>query len=161
MRFGSGAAAMIGLALMAGSAQADARHYDCTKPGNANKAACKTPVTAPAAPASAPAPPAATASKVERHYDCSKPGNAKKAACKTAAPAPAAAPASRAAPSAAAAPATPPQAAPGSPAPAALGSPAPAAGGSPRIVAYTQKNGKVVHYDCSKAGNFTKKACRP
>ena len=44
MRFGSGAAAVIGLALLAfGSAQADARHYDCTKPGNVNKAACKTP----------------------------------------------------------------------------------------------------------------------
>ena len=36
----------------------------------------------------------------------------------------------------------------------------PAAGGAPRIVPYTEKNGKVVHYDCSKAGNFNKKACK-
>ncbi len=61
------------------------RHYDCTKPGNANKAVCKAaaPATAaPVAPAAAPTP-AATASS--RHYDCSKAGNANKAVCKTAA----------------------------------------------------------------------------
>ncbi len=35
---------------------------------------------------------------------------------------------------------------------------APAAA-NPNEVAATLKNGKVVHYDCSKAGNKTKKAC--
>jgi len=52
-----------------------ARNYDCTKPGNANKAVCKN--AAAAKPATAPATKA-------RNYDCSKPGNANKAACKSA-----------------------------------------------------------------------------
>ncbi|MBV8973432.1 MAG: hypothetical protein JO290_14195, partial [Sphingomonadaceae bacterium] len=30
---------------------------------------------------------------------------------------------------------------------------------NPNEVTATLKNGKVVHYDCSKAGNKTKKAC--
>ena len=56
-----------------------ARNYDCTKPGNANKAVCKN-AAAVAKPASAPK---------ARNYDCSKPGNANKAVCKSAAaPAP-------------------------------------------------------------------------
>jgi hypothetical protein len=29
-----------------------------------------------------------------------------------------------------------------------------------RIVAWKTKTGKVVHYDCSKAGNATKQACK-
>lgn len=68
------------------TAPANARNYDCSKAGNANKAACKTPVVAPAKPAKAtPASkPVAT-----RNYDCSKPGNANKAVCKSAAAAPA------------------------------------------------------------------------
>jgi len=53
-----------------------ARNYDCTKPGNANKTACKN--AAAAAAKSSPAPKA-------RNYDCSKPGNANKAVCKSAA----------------------------------------------------------------------------
>ncbi|WP_426265219.1 DUF3761 domain-containing protein [Sphingomonas sp. PWP1-2] len=85
-----------------------ARHYDCSKAGNATKAACKgatpPPVVAKAAPAAPMAAPAA------RHYDCSKAGNANKTACKGAvasvvpaqAPqsAPVAAPAARPAPTA-------------------------------------------------------------
>jgi hypothetical protein len=59
--------------LILAAAPASARDYDCSKPGNANKAACKT----AAAPAAAPA-------KAARNYDCSKAGNANKAACKTA-----------------------------------------------------------------------------
>ncbi|MDB5580983.1 MAG: hypothetical protein JWR80_6159 [Bradyrhizobium sp.] len=67
------------------NAQAAARHYDCSKAGNANKVACKGATPAPAvkpAPAPRPAPAA-------RNYDCSKPGNANKAVCKDATPAPA------------------------------------------------------------------------
>ena len=71
------------------------RNYDCTKPGNANKSVCKT------AARPAPAPKAAVAAS--RNYDCTKPGNANKTACKTsAAPAPATHAAKAHAPSAAA-----------------------------------------------------------
>ncbi|MBT2187206.1 DUF3761 domain-containing protein [Sphingobium nicotianae] len=80
--------AIIGAGLMF-TAPAQARNYDCSKAGNANKAACKTtsPAPAKAAPAkAAAAAPAATAKPVAtRNYDCSKAGNANKAACKTAA----------------------------------------------------------------------------
>ncbi|WP_066809780.1 DUF3761 domain-containing protein [Sphingomonas asaccharolytica] len=109
-------AALISLAFAAGSAQA--RNYDCSKPGNANKAACKgktpTAAAAKAAPvATKPAPTktvAAAPAKATRNYDCSKPGNANKAVCKGASPAPAvvAAPA----PKPAAAPVAKPAAAP-------------------------------------------------
>ncbi|MCW6537635.1 DUF3761 domain-containing protein [Sphingomonas lycopersici] len=87
-----------------------ARNYDCTKPGNANKAACKA-----AAASAAPAPAAA---KPARNYDCSKAGNANKAVCKgvaTTAPAPRA---TQAAPASRPAPAAPTKAAP-APAPRA------------------------------------------
>lgn len=71
------------------------RNYDCTKPGNANKSVCKTAVR--------PAPASKTATPATRNYDCTKPGNANKTACKTAAaPAPAAHPAQAHAPRAAA-----------------------------------------------------------
>lgn len=68
------------------AAAAAPRHYDCSKPGNANKAACKTSAAAPATKA-APAGTtiARAASTTGRHYDCAKPGNANKAACRTAA----------------------------------------------------------------------------
>lgn len=69
-----------------GSANAQAaRHYDCTKAGNANKTACKGAATATAPAARAQATTARTSAP--RHYDCSKPGNANKAVCKTSAPA--------------------------------------------------------------------------
>ena len=72
--------AVLSISLTATSAHAE-RRYDCTKPGNANKAACKAAVaTAPAAAPIAPTAPAAAATT--RHYDCSKPGNMRKAACK-------------------------------------------------------------------------------
>ena len=66
-----------------------ARNYDCSKPGNANKAACKT-LSKPALPKAEPAATRKTTSETKttttsRHYDCTKPGNASKAACKTAA----------------------------------------------------------------------------
>jgi hypothetical protein len=66
------------------------RNYDCSKPGNANKAACKTATKpTPKATASAPVTRTATtttkATTTTRQYDCTKPGNANKAVCKTAA----------------------------------------------------------------------------
>ena len=77
--------------LFSGAAHAQAatsttttRHYDCTKPGNANKAACKgSAASAPTAPATIST--TVTKTSAARHYDCTKPGNANKAACKTAA----------------------------------------------------------------------------
>ena len=88
-------------------ALAAAKNYDCSKPGNANKAVCKGAAKsaaaaskpAPAAAKSAPAKAAATAPKphatkvssttstktvTEKKYDCSKAGNANKAVCKSA-----------------------------------------------------------------------------
>jgi len=66
-------------------AQAATRNYDCSKPGNANKAVCKAAI--------APAP-VTTGAKPTRNYDCSKPGNANKTVCKgTATTAPASRPA--------------------------------------------------------------------
>ena len=89
------------MAIAAASATHAERHYDCTKPGNANKAACKAAAVAPPAPtsaAAASAAPSISTTTSARHYDCSKPGNANKAACKSAgavaaAPAPPTAPA--------------------------------------------------------------------
>ena len=65
------------------NAQTAARHYDCSKAGNANKAVCKG-----AAPAAKPTP-APKPTPAARNYDCTKPGNANKAVCKGASPAPA------------------------------------------------------------------------
>ena len=81
MRAGLIALTFTTAALLATSASAE-RHYDCTKAGNANKAACKS-------AAAAPAPSALKVSSItEPRYDCSKAGNANKAACKAPAPAP-------------------------------------------------------------------------
>ena len=71
-------------------AAAAARNFDCSKAGNANKAACKGAVAKPAAAATAarPAPKAAprvaatTTRSVTRTYDCTKAGNANKSQCK-------------------------------------------------------------------------------
>ncbi len=115
--------------------------------------------------------PAATAAKAKKAmtYDCTKAGNKNKAACKTAAMPAAAAPAKKsmfggmmgAKPAAA-------NAAPAAAAPAKkpmfggmMGSKTAAAKASnPNEVAYTTKTGKVIHYDCSKAGNKNKTACK-
>lgn len=87
-----------------------ARDYDCSKPGNANKAVCKNsvPVAVPST-ASAAATSTAATKTTARHYDCTKAGNANKAACKGAAPA-SAAPTIAVAPSASTAPITRPRA---------------------------------------------------
>jgi len=76
---------LFGIGIAFAAAPAEARNYDCSKAGNANKAACKA-----AAPAAAA--PAAKASAA-RNYDCTKAGNANKTACKGAAVAAAPAPA--------------------------------------------------------------------
>jgi hypothetical protein len=128
------------------------RHYDCSKAGNANKAVCKG-VAAPqvAAAPKAPqvaTPPAVSATTTTRNYDCSKAGNANKAACKGAVSMPSAAPAAR--PVANEAP-------PIRPTTTRAAAPAQTSG---RIVEWTTKTGKIVHYDCSKAGNFNKQACK-
>lgn len=101
--------------------------------------------------------PAEAATATARKYDCSKPGNASKAACKKA-PAPMAAKTTavtamkpKAAPHAAAAP---------RPVAKMVAKPAATPPAKGRVVAWTTKTGKVVHYDCSKAGNATKKACK-
>jgi large subunit ribosomal protein L22e/Meckel syndrome type 1 protein len=114
---------------------AAARTYDCSKPGNANKAACKgaakaaTQAAAKPAPApkGAPAKPAATKvsststtkTVTQKNYDCSKPGNANKAVCK----------------SAAASPAKP-------------------------VAKQTTVATTTRHYDCTKAGNANKQECK-
>lgn len=119
----SALAAACTLASSAPAFAAAARNYDCSKPGNANKAACKNAAKAKPAAKAAAAPkakaapkpaaatkPAAKAKPVaanDRHYDCSKAGNANKAACKRAAAA-----AAKPAPKPAASPAAMPKAAP-------------------------------------------------
>lgn len=86
---------IIAIALTAGlsflssaPAAAAARNYDCSKAGNANKAACKgAKATAPtkAAPVTRMTTTASKTTTTSRNYDCTKAGNANKAACKTAA----------------------------------------------------------------------------
>ena len=95
----------IGFAVAPGSpAVAAAKNYDCSKPGNANKAVCKGAAKAAAkasktSPAKSTTAGKAAATKVssttttktvtERNYDCSKPGNKNKAVCKSAVATPA------------------------------------------------------------------------
>jgi len=103
------------------------------------------------------APPVAAPAAKPMNYDCTKAGNKNKAACKNvvAAPVAAMAPAKPMAAPMAMAPAK-------AAAPMAMAKPKAAAGPKaygPNEVAATLKNGKVVHYDCSKAGNKDKKAC--
>jgi hypothetical protein len=75
-----------GAAVMSPATAAAPRHYDCSKPGNASKAACKGASTS----AGSATPARTTTSTVKtttttRQYDCTKAGNANKAACRTAA----------------------------------------------------------------------------
>jgi len=71
------------------SAASQARHYDCSKPGNANKTACKgtVSISAPKAPATAArtTTTSVTTKTTTRHYDCTKAGNKNKTECKSAA----------------------------------------------------------------------------
>jgi large subunit ribosomal protein L22e/Meckel syndrome type 1 protein len=111
------------------------RNYDCSKPGNANKAACKTAAASAAKAAAKPSPvKSAAAAKpkttkvasttstktvTQRNYDCSKAGNKNKAMCK----------------SAAATPAKP-------------------------VVKQTTVATSTRHYDCTKPGNANKAQCK-
>jgi len=72
-------------ALVASPATAAARHYDCSKAGNANKAACKGTATTPGKVTPTTTTTSTVTTKTtSRHYDCTKPGNANKAVCRTA-----------------------------------------------------------------------------
>jgi hypothetical protein len=76
------------LALVSSPVAAAARHYDCSKPGNANKAACKSGSATTAAPAAKPTKTTTTKTTkttTTRQYDCTKAGNANKAQCRAAA----------------------------------------------------------------------------
>jgi hypothetical protein len=72
------AALSVPFGLAGSSAQGATRHYDCSKAGNANKAACKG--SAAAAPATAtPTRTTKTATTINtttKHFDCTKKGNA-------------------------------------------------------------------------------------
>ena len=65
------------------------RHYDCSKPGNANKSACKgSSSVAPAAKSATRTKTrtsAVTTKTATRQYDCTKAGNKNKTVCRTAA----------------------------------------------------------------------------
>lgn len=160
----AGAAIIAAATLGVPASAAAARNYDCSKAGNANKVACKGAArpTSPAAPAAAPRPTPSVARR-PMTYDCSKAGNKNKSACRGAAPAmaPAAPPPrvdTRPTTTVAAPVRLPPAPRRVAPAPAAV--PRAPAAPSGRVVAWTTKTGKVVHYDCSKAGNLNKKACQ-
>lgn len=77
---------LVQAAFMGSPAQAAERHFDCSKPGNATKAACKTAAPKPAAAKPVHSTTTTTTTKTTtRQYDCTKAGNANKSACKVAA----------------------------------------------------------------------------
>jgi len=117
-------------------AAAAAKNYDCSKPGNANKAVCKdaakqaskaATAATPAKAKAAPAKPAetkvssttTTKTVTQKNYDCSKAGNKNKAVCKSAA-------------TTAAAP----------------------------VAKQTTVATQTRHYDCTKPGNANKQECK-
>jgi uncharacterized protein DUF3761 len=117
-------------------AAAAAKNYDCSKPGNANKAVCKNAAkqaskaataATPAKAKAAPAKPAetkvssttTTKTVTQKNYDCSKAGNKNKAVCKSAA-------------TTAAAP----------------------------VAKQTTVATQTRHYDCTKPGNANKQECK-
>ena len=121
--------------LMAAMPAQAARNYDCSKAGNARLAVCKG--AAPAAPALAAKPAAA---RPAPHLAAAARPAAAAAAVPHVAARPAAAPVTRAAP-----------------APRMAARPAST---NTNTVAWTTKTGKTVHYNCAKAGNTSKQACR-
>lgn len=72
--------ASLALGIASLSAPATARNYDCSKAGNANKAACKSPAATSVASHKMTT---VTTKATARNYDCTKAGNKNKAACKT------------------------------------------------------------------------------
>lgn len=131
---------LVGLALGASAltapTSAAARNYDCSKAGNANKAACKTSGAAvkPTAKASPKAAKVQVSSAIknsagrgtaikskstsERTYDCTKADNRDKTACKS------------------------------------------AATSSAPVVKQSNATTSARHYDCTKAGNANKTVCK-
>ena len=73
--------ATLALGVASLSAPASARNYDCSKAGNVNKAACKSPVAASVATHKTTK--VTTVKTTSRNYDCTKVGNKNKAACRT------------------------------------------------------------------------------
>ena len=135
-------------------------NFDCTKAGNKNKAACKSVTTGGVAAAPKPAAAAVPATQgvaasapKNINYDCTKAGNKNKQVCKNVVVSPATVSATM--PAAAAMPVAAARAS----ANAAAARTAAARTTNLNEVAARLKNGKVVHYDCSKAGNKNKKAC--
>ena len=129
----------LALALAAGISMASAspaatRYYDCSKAGNANKAACKTALkdaskSLAKSARKAASKPKAAATKVssttitkritERSYDCTKAGNKNKAVCKSV-----------------------------------------AVTANKPVVKETTTSTASRHYDCSKPGNASKAVCK-
>ena len=82
------AATAFAMLALAGTS-AEARNYDCSKAGNANKAACKATQGAAAKPISPALPRTATVAikpVAVRNYDCTKLGNRFRKQCRAAAP---------------------------------------------------------------------------
>jgi hypothetical protein len=78
--------ASLALGVASLSAPVGARNYDCSKAGNANKTACKSPGAATVAASKSTktvATTKVTTTATARNYDCTKAGNKNKAACKT------------------------------------------------------------------------------
>lgn len=127
------AALAAGCTLVPGApALAAAKNYDCSKAGNANKAACKGAAASAAAAASKAVPPKAPTAKsaatkvssttttktvTQKNYDCTKAGNANKAVCKSAT-------------------------------------------ASKPVATQTTVATTTRHYDCTKAGNANKAECK-
>jgi hypothetical protein len=79
--------ASLALGVASLSSPAGARNYDCSKAGNANKTACKSPGAATVAASKSTktvATTKVTTTATARNYDCTKAGNKNKEACKTA-----------------------------------------------------------------------------
>ena len=126
----------LGASALTAPTSAAARNYDCSKAGNANKAACKTTgatvqPTAKASPKVAKAQVSSATknsagrvtaikskSTIERTYDCTKAGNRNKAACKA------------------------------------------VATSSAPVVKQSSATTSARHYDCTKAGNANKAVCK-
>jgi len=114
-------------------ATAAVKTYDCTKAGNANKAACKNATQAAAKAAAKPAKaglaPRPSSTRVlsttttktvtQKSFDCAKPGNANKGVCRTA-----------------------------------------AATAAKPVAKQTTIATATRHYDCTKAGNANKQECK-
>lgn len=131
---------LITLGVAIAATPVSARTYDCSKAGNANKAACATKTIAK--------PKSAAAST---SHAVARPAIAVRPTAAATHPAAAARPATIA-PRPAATTAIPKR--------AIATTPRRAASSNGQTVAWTTKSGKTVHYNCAKTGNTNKQACR-